>query len=161
MQIENPRVREAKLNDALLLHKNLRKDDIREIRASDNVSPLEALVLPFTYEGSQTYSIIHDVEDDIIGMFGVCPAINDDTFGVAWMLATDNIQVIGKTFLKESRYWVNEMGKPYDFLYNFIDKRNWKSLKWLQFCGFEPKQELNYGHEQRKFLLVMKDMKDV
>jgi hypothetical protein len=77
------------------------------------------------------------------------------------MLATDNIQVIGRTFLKESRYWVNEMGKSYDFLYNFVDKRNWKSLKWLQFCGFEPKQELNYGYEQRKFLLVMKDMKDV
>ena len=48
MEIKNPRVREAKLNDALLLHKNLRKDDIREIRASDNVSPLEALVMPFT-----------------------------------------------------------------------------------------------------------------
>ena len=44
MQIENPRVREAKLNDALLLHKNLRKDDIREIRASENVSKRKSIL---------------------------------------------------------------------------------------------------------------------
>ena len=73
MEVQNPRVREAVLNDALLLHKNLRESDIKEIRASDNVTPLEALVTPFTYTEATTYSIIHDVEDEIrrpIGHFG-------------------------------------------------------------------------------------------
>lgn len=161
MEVQNPRVREAVLNDALLLHKNLRESDIKEIRASDNVTPLEALVAPFTYPEATTYSIIHDVEDEIIGMFGVTPSINDKNFGVAWMLNTPHIDQISRRFLKESRYWVDKMGEDFDYLYNFVDKRNWKSLKWLQFCGFEPKEELNYGYEQRKFLLVMKDMKNV
>ena len=50
------------------------------------------------------------------------------------------------------------MSEGYEHLYNFVDKRNWQSLKWLQFLGFEVKEELGeYGHEKIPFLLVMKE----
>ena len=51
------------------------------------------------------------------------------------------------------------MGKGYKYVYNFVDKRNWKSLKWLQFLGFEPKQEIgDYGLGKMPFLLMMKEI---
>jgi hypothetical protein len=43
-------VKQAVLQDALDLAPKIRKSDREEIRASDNQSPLEALVKPFTVE---------------------------------------------------------------------------------------------------------------
>jgi len=39
--------------------------------------------------------------------------------------------------MKECPYWISQMGNGYEYLYNWIDRRNWKSMKWLQFLGFE------------------------
>ena len=51
------------------------------------------------------------------------------------------------------------MGQGYEYLYNFVDERNWETLKWLQFLGFEAKRKLPYGHEKLNFILVMKELK--
>ena len=51
-------VRKAILKDALELAPKMRKEDRAEILASDNMSPLQALVVPFTIEGARIYSII-------------------------------------------------------------------------------------------------------
>ena len=51
-------VREAVINDCIDLAPKMRLADRREIKASDNLSPLKALVLPFTYEGAKNYSIL-------------------------------------------------------------------------------------------------------
>jgi len=53
------------------------------------------------------------------------------------------------------------MGKGYKFLYNFVDERNWQSLKWLQFLGFEPRKKLPYGVENKDFIFVIKEMNNV
>ena len=51
------------------------------------------------------------------------------------------------------------MSQGYEYIYNFVDKRNWKSLKWLQFLGFEPKENIeNYGVGKMPFLLMMKEV---
>ena len=51
-------VRPAILADALQLAPKMRKADREEIRASNGSSPLEALVIPFTYKKSRSYTII-------------------------------------------------------------------------------------------------------
>ena len=51
-------VRPAVLADVLQLAPKMRKADREEVRASNGVSPLEALVTPFTYDGSRNYTII-------------------------------------------------------------------------------------------------------
>ena len=60
-------VRKAVLQDALDLAPKIRKTDRVEIRASDNQSPLEALVKPFTVDVSKIFSII--IHDKVIRMF--------------------------------------------------------------------------------------------
>ena len=56
-------VREAVINDCIDLAPKMRLADRREIKASDNLSPLKALVLPFTYEGAKNYSILGTKEE--------------------------------------------------------------------------------------------------
>ena len=152
-------VRDAEIADVLPLSKTMRKADRQEIMASDGTSALEALVLPFTIKGAKNYTIIGTGDQGVVGMFGCTPSV-DPEYGCAWLLQNDDLLKNKKQFLKECPYWVSKMGENYKYLYNFVDKRNWVSLKWLQFLGFEPKEEFEeYGHGKIPFLLMMKEMK--
>ena len=151
-------VRPAILKDTLELAPKIRKTDREEIRASNNSSPLKALVSAFTIENSKIYSVIKADDKSVIGMFGSCPC-GDPDYGVAWMLSSDDLFKHTKQFIKECPHWINEMGIGYKYLYNFVDKRNWKSLKWLQYLKFEPKTEIgDYGFEKIPFLLMIKEV---
>jgi len=151
-------VRQAILKDALELAPKIRKSDREEIRASNNSTPLKALVEAFTLENSKIYSVIRTEDNSVIGMFGSAPCADPD-YGVAWMLSSEDLFKHTKQFIKECPHWINEMGEGYKYLYNFVDKRNWKSLKWLQYLKFEPKTEIgDYGFEKIPFLLMMKEV---
>ena len=151
-------VRPAILKDALELAPKIRKSDREEIRASNNSTPLKALVEAFTIENNKIYSVIRKEDNAVIGMFGSAPCSVPD-YGVAWMLSSEDLFKHTKQFIKECPHWINEMGIGYKYLYNFVDKRNWKSLKWLQYLKFEPKTEIgDYGFEKIPFLLMMKEV---
>jgi len=152
-------VRDAELKDVLVLSKTMRKADRQEILASDNVGALEALVIPFTIKDAKNYSIMGVGDEGVIGMFGCTPSL-DPEYGCAWLLQSELLLKHKKQFLKECPYWVSTMGQGYNYLYNFVDKRNWVSLKWLQYLGFEPREEFpEYGHAKIPFLLMIKEMK--
>ena len=151
-------VRQAVLKDVLELAPKIRKSDREEIRASNNSTPLKALVEAFTIENNRIYSIVKTEDNSVIGMFGSAPSADPD-YGVAWMLSSEDLFKHTKQFIKECPHWINEMGMGYKYLYNFVDKRNWKALKWLQYLKFEPKTEIgDYGFEKIPFLLMMKEV---
>ena len=52
-------VRKAILADALELSPKIRKGDREEIMASEGISPLRALVMPFTYDNAKIYTSNH------------------------------------------------------------------------------------------------------
>ena len=150
-------VRKAILADALELSPKIRKGDREEIRASEGISPLRALVMPFTYDNAKIYTIVGSEKEGVIGMFGSNPTQLPE-YGVAWLLSSEDLFKHTKQFIKECPYWVAQMSEGYEYIYNFVDKRNWKSLKWLQFLGFEPKENIeNYGVGKMPFLLMMKE----
>ena len=150
-------VRPAILADALQLAPKVRIADREEIRASDGKSPLEALVIPFTYKKSRSYTIIGTAKEGVIGMFGVAPT-KDPEYGIAWLLSSEDLFKHTKQFIKECPYWVSQMSEGYTYIYNWVDRRNWKSLKWLQFLGFEAKEEIKqYGVGKLPFLLMIKE----
>ena len=150
-------VRPAILADALQLAPKVRIADREEIRASNGSSPLEALVIPFTYKEGRSYTIIGTAKEGVIGMFGVAPT-KDPEYGVAWLLSSETLFKHTKQFIKECPYWVSQMSEGYTYIYNWVDRRNWKSLKWLQFLGFEAKEEIKqYGVGKLPFLLMIKE----
>ena len=90
-------------------------------------------------------------------MFGVAPT-KDPEYGVAWLLSSETLFKHTKQFIKECPYWVSQMSEGYTYIYNWVDRRNWKSLKWLQFLGFEAKEEIKqYGVGKLPFLLMIKE----
>ena len=150
-------VRPAILADALQLAPKVRIADREEIRASNGSSPLEALVIPFTYKEGRSYTIIGTAKEGVIGMFGVAPT-KDPEYGIAWLLSSEDLFKHTKQFIKECPYWVSQMSEGYTYIYNWVDRRNWKSLKWLQFLGFEAKEEIKqYGVGKLPFLLMIKE----
>ena len=150
-------VRPAILADALQLAPKVRIADREEIRASNGSSPLEALVVPFTYKKGRSYTIIGTAKEGVIGMFGVAPT-KDLEYGIAWLLSSEDLFKHTKQFIKECPYWVSQMSEGYTYIYNWVDRRNWKSLKWLQFLGFEAKEEIKqYGVGKLPFLLMIKE----
>ena len=150
-------VRPAILADAIQLAPKMRIADREEIRASNGSSPLEALVIPFTYKKSRSYTIIGTAKEGVIGMFGVAPT-KDPEYGIAWLLSSEDLFKHTKQFIKECPYWVSQMSEGYTYIYNWVDRRNWKSLKWLQFLGFEAKEEIKqYGVGKSPFLLMIKE----
>ena len=150
-------VRPAILADALQLAPKMRKADMEEILASHGKTPLESLVVPFTYEKARSYTIIGTAKEGVIGMFGVAPT-KDPEYGIAWLLSSEDLFKHTKQFIKECPYWVSQMSEGYTYIYNWVDRRNWKSLKWLQFLGFEAKEEIKqYGVGKLPFLLMIKE----
>ena len=157
--LEENYVRPATIKDALLLAPKVRVADREEIRASNGISPLEALVTPFSIDKSKNYTIVGTFNEGVIGMFGACPT-KDTAYGVAWLISSEDLFKHTKQFMKECPYWISQMGNGYEYLYNWIDRRNWKSMKWLQFLGFEPKDEMKqYGVGKLPFLLMVKEVK--
>ena len=150
-------VRPAVLADALELAPKMRIADREEIRASDGKSPLEALVIPFTYDRSRNYTIIGTASEGVIGMFGVSPT-KDPEYGIAWLLSSEDLFKHTKQFIKECPYWVTKMSKGYTYIYNWVGRRNWESLKWLQFLGHEPKEKIKqFEVGKLPFLLMIKE----
>ena len=157
--LEENYVRPATIKDAIQLAPKVRVADREEIRASNGISPLEALVTPFSIDKSKNYTIVGNLNEGVIGMFGACPT-KDPAYGVAWLISSEDLFKHTKQFMKECPYWISQMGNGYEYLYNWIDRRNWKSMKWLQFLGFEPKDEMKqYGVGKLPFLLMVKEVK--
>ena len=157
--LEENYVRPATIKDAIQLAPKVRVADREEIRASNGISPLEALVTPFSIDKSKNYTIVGTFNEGVIGMFGACPT-KDPAYGVAWLISSEDLFKHTKQFMKECPYWISQMGNGYEYLYNWIDRRNWKSMKWLQFLGFEPKDEMKqYGAGKLPFLLMVKEVK--
>ena len=151
-------VRKAVLADALELAPKMRIGDRQEIMATDGSTPLESLVLPFTQKNAKIYSIVGTQSEGVIGMFGSSPT-DDKDYGVVWLLSSEHLFKHIKQFIKECPKWVNDMSKDYEHVYNFVDERNWKSLKWLQFLGFEPKRKIgDFGIGKMPFILMMKEV---
>ena len=91
-------VRPAVLADALELAPKMRIADREEIKASHGKTPLESLVIPFTYDRSRNYTIIGTASEGVIGMFGVSPT-KDPEYGVAWLLSSEDLFKHTKQFI--------------------------------------------------------------
>jgi hypothetical protein len=149
-------VRKAKLEDAVYLSEHMRPEDIKEIKISHNVKPLEGLLSSFQLKNTKVFAII-GTNKECVAMFGIsdCPFVKD--YGVVWLLSSNELNVDTRQFLRECRGWVNVLNEEYKIIYNWVHPDNWKTLKWLQFCGFQPKTKHKYGVNNEEFLLVLRE----
>lgn len=86
-----------------------------------------------------------------VAMFG-CNKLQDDVGGI-WLLATPAIYENKLDFMRCCKEFLALMHTRYEFLTNFVDKRNLKSMMWLPRLGFLPVQQVEeFGFEKRPFI---------
>lgn len=78
--------------------------------------------------------------------------------GRIWFVASESVQDIPKQFLRESKWFIQEIKQQYSVLIGYVDKNYEISKRWMQWLGFIPvevihfhgkeiiKYELRYGH---------------
>ena len=154
-----PFVREAILEDALVLAQNIRKLDKLEIKYSHNVTPVAALMSAFQTQNGKNYSIVDD-DGYVYAMFGVSDCLQNKGYGVIWLLCSEELKKFPRRFYIESKYWLDVLQQDYEIIYNYVYEKNWLSLKWLQLCGFKPVKKLKIGTKNKNFILISRERKE-
>lgn len=126
-------IRVATAEDAQHIAKNLRKCDLREAQATVGDDVEGAMLASF--EASTLCWCASVGEGAPFIIFGVAPS-DVPGMGIPWMLATDGLKPHTREFLRATRWYVHLMHSAYPILYNFVDKRNAATKRWLKWAGF-------------------------
>lgn len=118
--------------DARQLAANMREDDKREVEAtSRHGDPLAAILLSMR-RSQAAYSVFADGE--LICMGGIIPGKGGVALG--WMLSSKSIEKYWREFARQSREKMLELLAGFSVIYNYVDVRYIKAIRWLLWIGF-------------------------
>jgi hypothetical protein len=129
--------------DVLYVATHLREKDFDEVYAIFGESPHISTIKGWA--ASVCRGIISNKDGVAVGIFGVRPAEPLSRVGVVWLLGTDGLDKIKKFFMSISKPIIEEMAKGFDVLFNYVDARYEKTLRWLKWCGFTIDEPRPYG----------------
>jgi hypothetical protein len=148
-------VRTATISDAAALGPNLRAADRNELAALTKQSPV-SVIEDGINDSEYAYTVCLRDGDNPCAIFGVNDS-GDTDLGIIWMLGTDDLFRIALKFLRNSKWWVNELHKKHKILFNVIDSRQTVYIKWLKWLGFRFVRTFeDYGLEKRRFLVFIR-----
>ena len=146
---QNIRARDARKEDIDQLVNKLRKTDIEQFWNTHHLGPLEAL--RFAFENS-TFCASLELDGEVIAVCGMSPDTIIGNNASIWLIATDRISEIKLSFLRLCHFFISKMQESYSNLYNFVDAKNLRYIKWLETCGAKVHPEnVDYGEEQEPF----------
>jgi hypothetical protein len=134
-------IRTALAEDLKKMEPYLRSEDAQEVLASHGHTPGQALAYSFS-DAELAISVIH--RGYPVAIFGITKTPNPE-FATVWFLATCGLTDMWFTFLRLSRGFIGLMLQDYRALYNFVDARNAKSVRWLAWCGAKFDEPKPYG----------------
>lgn len=142
--LSKPFVRAPKIDDCIELSRSMREEDKREIWHFGRVSPLVALLDGLQYS-SKCWTV--EWQGRVVAMFGVTK--QDDDVGIPWMLASEDLKKIKKSFLRECHQYVERMFDGYQVLTNCAWSQNTIHIQWLKWLGFKflPARAKGYDGE--------------
>ncbi len=143
-------VRKATIEDALSIAKRLRSEDRDECLAASGLDPIVAL--PASIVDGRDVCVAGIADDGIPEIiWGFDPITNYENYAICWMLSTDRIYEYPVEFVIQSRKIIAEA--PFHILTNFMDARNTRHKKWLQWQGFKMLRTIErFGAENRPFI---------
>jgi len=144
--------RKSKPEDCEIISANMRKEDVAEVRASHNMTPLQAITCGFVHSAPPYTAVKYP--DTPVAMFGVVPENRKNIkTGKIWLLGTPEIAEYRFSFLRQCAGLVKEISEGYDFVHNAVDKRNKLHIRWLKWLEFSFIREIrDYGHEKLPFV---------
>jgi hypothetical protein len=146
-----PYVRLATREDAIDLAKRLRKEDVEEV--------YHALALPA--ETALRYSLgVSNIgyavvwKGRVIALFGIVGQLTwgpERSRGYPWMLASDELVSIRKSFLRECRGYVQGWLRVHGELEGWAWAKNTVHIQWLKWLGFQLDEPAPYGINDQPF----------
>lgn len=113
---------------------DLRPEDLAEIEATSDLSPAETLVTSLMLS-DHAWVIL--VNEEPVCVFGAAPS-GTPSSGLVWMMGSPRMDTpaVALAVLRATRPYLDAMHVAYPHLWNMIDARHDKSMKWLEWCGF-------------------------
>ncbi|MBM3099131.1 hypothetical protein JRX38_14160 [Gluconobacter cerinus] len=124
-------VRKAVPSDSALIASRLRSADFREVVRIGEGHPEG--VLRRCIERSDMAGIFYD-DDRPLCAFGIVGCLD---IGHPWLVGTPYLNHVPRSFLRETRYWVEEWKRNYRLLTNRVDADYTSAIRWLSWLGFE------------------------
>ncbi len=146
-------IREALFEDAVHIAYNMRDEDRKELQASGG-DPVDLLLDGWAKSDWCKVALVDGLPSVI---WGVSPC--DEETGSPWLLATDAIVKIKKTFLMNCRPDVDRMQQQYKRLFNYVHINNKIAQQWLVWLGFDLHKEPT--GENKDFYLFTKGVFNV
>ena len=141
-------IRKSIEEDSAILAPKLRTSDVKEIWAAGRFGPFAALDGGFKIS-RLCFTI--EYQGEVVAMFGCAPTKIHEEIGTAWLLASDRLYDMRKTFFKNSKYFIGLMLNEFPYLFNFVHTENKQSIKWLKLCGANLRPPEAYGPDQELF----------
>jgi hypothetical protein len=123
------------------------------------MTPLEALLEPFTVTNNKTYAI--KFEETVIALCGTVPVT--DNIGRVWMLGTGGINQNWRVFLRGCKPAIEILQDEYYMIENFVPEDHQDTIMWLTWCGFTFDKEIYnvHGHNMLRFVRCREQQNNV
>ena len=145
---KNVCIRESRVEDILVLRSCLRKEDVMEIWAMGHMTPERELMLCYAMSCvCRTLTL----EGKPIAMFGLIPDFEDAKRAMIFFLGSQDIELVKKTFLEFCTLFIDGALTIFPTIYNFVDARYEKSLRWLKWLGAKVDEPRPQGIEGLPF----------
>lgn len=136
---------------------NARKEDIDELWASNMITPNTAL--SFGYRTSTTFVLM--AGDTPLCAFGITPYSALGSFGAPWMIGTNDLERHAVPFIRKCRRDLKGYFAEWNRLFNFVDARNTKAIRWLKWLGFTILPVESHGPFKMPFHPFIMEVKNV
>lgn len=125
---------------AQYLQNKLKTDDLYECFIH-GVTPFIALHQPIKEKDGFVFTALYDNQP--VAMFGVANLLSDDdlNMGTVWMLGTNELYKIQKSFIKTTKEVVDWLMTKYDIIENIVPVQNIRTIKWLKLLKFSVSSE--------------------
>lgn len=150
----------AQREDVGAVASDMREADRLEVAASSGRTPWLALHRAFVLS-HDSWTVLADGQP--VAMFGVGKKDRNGN-ACAWLLGTPWMDqpAAARHIWRHSVEWIEKLHKHSDALFNWIDARNTRSLRWLRRLGFRPAfEEPEYGVAKIPFTLMISERRNV
>lgn len=129
----------------------MRPAEVAEVVAAGGYSPLEALLESLQHSGVAFAALFDGEVACMWGVAHVRRSVTAGRVGAVWLLTSDLVEKHPKAFWRGCKAEILRLFGDYDVLFNAIDARHEKALRWAWRLGFPLEEPAPFGVEGRKF----------
>lgn len=137
-------IRRLRSGDIEELAQHMRQADLDEIAASSGKPALD--ILADSVRGSSVVLALELADGSLGCIFGVAPMGGLlGTTGAPWLLGTRALERNPRALIELGPRYLALMLASYPRLFNYVDARNKRSIRWLKWLGFTFHDAKPYG----------------